>query len=575
MEVSALRHIANKHFCTAINDYEYLFRVHTKKNDMEKVILRMQDKNLPVNMWDTRVSFDMKKTASDKYRDCYETTVKIRPGTRCIRYFFEFIDMSGNVIYLGNEEFSTTLIEDIDRMFNCTCQYRNEERFAVPEWAVGSVAYQIFPARYATTKYVSEKDWYKAPIDGNTNLKGDIRGIINTLDHIVDLGVDVVYLTPVFKAGSVHKYDTIDYYQIDSDFGTIDDLKELVRRCHELGKKVILDGVFNHTSTEFFAFKDVVKNGGNSSYKDWYYFEDFPVFKGNMKRPPNYLSFSYFGGMPKLNLANPETADYFVNVGKYWIEECDIDGWRLDVGDEMSHEFMKKFRKAVKGAKKDALIVGEDWQYGNDYLEGDEWDSIMNYSFLRMVNDFIMNEKITVEEAINSIGHSKLFFHTSVFPVLWNLIDSHDTPRFLHNCGDNRDKHKLAAAMLLLLPGMPMVYYGDEYGMTGGKDPDCRRGMVWDPKYQDAGTYQWYKSLIKIRKECPAIISGEITKYVTDNEKGLVLYECQDDSEQYAVIFQGKNCITELPEYKGKLEMIRNCQFDGVLSGYNSAVIKL
>lgn len=574
MEFSGIRHIANKHFCTSIGDYEYLFRIHTKKNDIKSITLHIQDKNLPVSMIDTRVSYDMKKTATDRFNDYYEVAVSVRPSTRCIRYFFELCDNNNEIAYLGNEEFFSCKIEDIDRMFNCTCQHRNEERFEIPKWAIGSVSYQIFPARYATTHYVSEKEWYKAPINNDTDLKGNLRGIINTLDHLSDLGVDVVYMTPVFMAGSVHKYDTIDYYQIDSDFGNIDDLKELVRKCHELGKKVILDGVFNHTSVNFFAFKDVMENGENSAYRDWYYFEDFPVFKGNMKRPPNYLSFSYFGGMPKLNLTNKETAEYFINVGKYWIEECDIDGWRLDVGDEISHDFMKKFRKAVKEIKPDALIVGEDWQYGNDYLDGDEWDTIMNYSFFRMVNDFIVSEKITAEDAMNSVGHSKGFFHNSVFPILWNLIDSHDTPRFLKMCGDNRSKQKLAAAMMLLLPGMPMIYYGDEYGLTGAKDPDCRRGMLWDSKYQDAETYEWYKALIRIRKECPEIIVGEITNYKTDNEKGLIVYECQKNN-RYAVVFQGKNSKSLLEKYRGKQELISNTVFSGEISGYNAAVIKL
>lgn len=575
MIISAIRHIANKHFCTAIEDYKFLFRIHTAKNDMDSVVLHIQDKNLPVEMIDTRMSFNMEKAAVDGYSDCYEVRVQIRPGTRCIRYFFELTDMSGSKIYFGNEEFFDDKITDIDRMFNCTCQFRNEERFDIPKWAAGSVAYQIFPARYATTKYVSEKEWYKAPITNNTDLKGDIWGIINTLDHIVELGVDVVYLTPVFMAGSTHKYDTIDYYRVDPAFGTNDDLKELVRRCHELGKKVILDGVFNHTSTHFFAFEDVMRNGASSRYRNWYYIEDFPIFMGSMKRPPNYLSFSYFGGMPKLNLTNPETAEYFINVGKYWIEECDIDGWRLDVGDEISHDFMKKFRKAVKEIKSDVLIVGEDWQYGNDYLDGDEWDTIMNYSFFRMVKDFVAEEKITAEYAMNMIGHSKGFFHAEVFPVLWNLIDSHDTPRFLNLCGENREKQKLAAAMMLLLPGMPMIYYGDEYGMTGAKDPDCRRGMVWDKKYRDADTYEYYRALIRVRKECPAIIKGKVTSYLTDNEKGLIVYECEDSFGRYAVIFHGKNCNVSLDEYRGKTELLKNTEFTGSIDGFGAAVIKL
>ena len=156
--------------------------------------------------------------------------------------------------------------------------------------------------------------------------------------------------------------DLADYYEIDASFGDKEDLKELVRLAHGAGMYVILDGVFNHTGIDFFAFRDIMEKQDKSAYVDWYYIESFPLVMEWGKRP-GYKTFSYAGYMPKLNLQNPETADYVINVAAYWIRECDIDGWRLDVADEISHSFWKRFRREMKAVKKDILLVGEVWHY--------------------------------------------------------------------------------------------------------------------------------------------------------------------------------------------------------------------
>lgn len=570
MELSTIRHIANRRYCYALEEGRFLLKIETKRDDAEEVILHAQDKYLPVDRYDTRATYPMVKIASDTYLDYYE--VEITMNVRCLRYYFEVRDRDGVIKYLGNGDFYDDEITDIDRMYNCTQKLKEEERHIVPDWAAGTVVYQIFPARYATTKYVDEKTWYRAPIGGNNDLKGDLRGIINTLDHIVELGVDCIYMTPIFESPSVHKYDTIDYYKIDPGFGTIDDLKELVNKCHENNIKVILDGVFNHTSTRFFAFRDVMEKGCNSSYVNWYYFEDFPVFMGGRDRKPNYLSFSYFGGMPKLNLENEDTKNYFVEVGKYWTRECNIDGWRLDVGDEINHNFMKAFRKGVKEVNSNAFIVGEDWQFGNDYLDGDEWDSIMNYTFFRLARDFIAEQSITATEALNKIGFQRGFFSKPVYNVLWNLIDCHDTPRFLHMAGNDITKQYLAAAMQLLLPGMPMMYYGDEYGLNGGRDPDNRRGMLWDDKKRDLKLFQWYKTLINIRKKYKALTKGEIVYSKADDENGVIIITRKYEDNENTVVFHGKSGNIVLDDFKGRINLLTGEDFDGVLEDYQTLV---
>ena len=548
MEYSAIRHEADKRYCFALEKGKFLIRIQVKKDDIEKIVLHTRDKYIPLELVDTRDSLEMEKVASDRFYDYYEATVEM--DVICLRYYFEIKDKEGQTTYFGNCEFYDEEIESIHFMFNCSQTLREEEIFDIPEWAANKIVYQIFPSRYASSKNVSEDLWYKTPIGARDDLQGDLRGIIEHFDHLVELGVDIVYMTPIFKSASTHKYDTIDYYQIDPSFGTEEDLKELVELAHQHDMRVILDGVFNHTSPKFFAFEDVAEKGPESKYWDWYYIEGFPL-KAERFTKPNFKTFSYFGGMPKLNLQNPETADYIINIGRYWMENCGIDGWRLDVSDEISHMFWKKFRKAIREVNPEALLIGEVWYFARDFMEGDEWDSVMNYDFFFGVQKLIAKESITVSQFMETLGRLRGNLHSKVYPVLWNLIDSHDTARFLHVSGENKDKLKMAAALQFLLPGMPFIYYGDEYGMTGGDDPDCRRGMVWDTKRQDAEMFEWYQKLIRIRKAYPAITEGKVSSCVCDDEKGTIILKRELGNEKVVIIFDVKACTVNVQVEKG------------------------
>ena len=482
-------------------------------------------------------------------------------------------DNNGLIKYYGNYFFYDEELNNNDRMFDCPQNLREEEMFEIPKWAQNKVVYQIFPSRFATDKVVDEKLWYKAPIHFMDQLGGNLRGIINHLDHMKELGIEVLYMTPIFRSNSTHKYDTIDYYEIDPSFGTKEDLKELVNKAHEMGIRVILDGVFNHSSPEFFAFKDVMEKEDKSKYKDWYYIDGFPL---KMKRgeKPNFLCFAYYYGMPKLNLQNPETAEYFINVGKYWIDEVGIDGWRLDVGDEVSHSFWKQFRKAIRATKKDALIIGEIWHYAGDFLEGDEWDTVMNYQFYLSTIDFVADEKITATEFLEDMGFMRGNLHPDCYNTLLNLIDSHDTARFMHLCGNKLSKLKLAAALQLLNPGMPMIYYGDEFGMKGGPDPDCRRGMLWDESRQNRNVFEWYRSLIAIRKSHPSVTIGNNIYTETDDENGIIIQTREYEDDRLTLVFHGKDGKVMLDELAGKMNLLTGKVFDGCVKGYETLVLQ-
>lgn len=570
MEFAAVRHFADKNYCFALEKGRFLVRLELKKGDAARVVLHTQDKYLPLKFADTRHAYAMRPAHSDGYRDYYEAEVDI--DVTCLRYFFEIEDRAGNVVYYSGHAFYDRPVTDIDRMYDCPQTLREEERFVLPSWAKNKVVYQIFPSRFATDKDVPEEVWYQAPIGHHADLKGSLRGVIRRLDYIKGLGADILYLTPVFRSSSSHKYDTDDYYSIDPSFGTKEDLKELVRTAHRLGMYVILDGVFNHTSVNFFAFQDILKRQGGSAYLDWYYPRELPL-KAERGITRGYKTFGYYGDMPKLNLQNRAAADYIIDVAAYWIRECGIDGWRLDVGDEISHSFWKRFRQEIKAVKEDTLIVGEIWHFAGDFLAGDEWDSVMNYPFYHAALELAATGNMSASAFMDRLGFMQGNLNRALDGYLWNFIDSHDTARFLHSAGNNIKKQKLAAALQLLLPGMPMIYYGDEAGLEGGPDPDCRRGMLWDESRRNGALFTYYQTLIQIRRQYPALTEGKLIETHTDDEAGLICMERQLGSQRLTILFHTREGSLALPELHGRENLVTGAPFSGCLGGYEAVVL--
>ncbi|MBR7178212.1 MAG: alpha-glycosidase [Oscillospiraceae bacterium] len=570
MNKAAIWHEATGRYCFCLSPGRFLFRLQTGADPIKAVLLHTRDKYLPLTVRDTRRATPMVKVASDGLRDYYEAELEFH--VVCLRYYFEIVDEHGVSWFYSNDCFRKHPPTDIERYFDCPQNLREEERFVTPEWARNKVIYQIFPSRFATTEHVPDAVWYQAPIGPMADLKGNLPGITQHLEHIRDLGAEVVYMTPIFYSHSSHKYDTIDYYRIDPSFGTEADLIALVDRAHGLGLRVILDGVFNHTAPDFFAFRDLKEKEASSDYVNWYYPESFPLktFPGK----PNYKTFSYFCGMPKVNLRCAEAAEYFTNVALYWLRRTGADGWRLDVADEISHGFWKQFRRAVKSEFPEALIVGEVWHHAPDFLQGDEWDSVMNYPFYRAVLDFAVEGVATASEFLGALGFQRGNTHTAAYPLLWNLLGSHDTPRLLHLCNGDRARHRLAAAIALLSPGMPMIYYGDEVGMTGAKDPDCRRGMVWDESRWDRATYDWYRALLRVRKALPAITEGTLLRQDAWDDLSLIRITREKDGRRATVIFHAADGTVHLPELAGKRDLLTGKVFDGTLSGFTAMVLE-
>ena len=564
MLLAAIAHSSSNSDFFCVSPGSFRVRLRSAKDDLKRVTLHFQDKYIPLKYIDTREEKPMEVYASDGLLDYWEAELEM--DVICLRYWFELEDQQGAVRYYSNYRFWDEPLTDIDEMFDCPQNLREEDRFLIPAWAENKVIYQVFPSRFAGSGDVQESRWYKHPITAGDDLRGNLRGIIDHLDHIRELGADILYMTPIFRSNSSHKYDTIDYYTIDPSFGTKEDLLELVEKAHAMGIRVILDGVFNHTAPEFFAFADVREKGRDSQYWDWYDIRDERL-RAKRGEKPDFKTFGYFGGMPKLNLCNPEAAQYVLDVALYWLRTAGIDGWRLDVGDEIGHRFWKRFRREIKAEFPDALITGEIWHHAEGFLQGDEWDTVMNYPFYQNVLRLAARGQATVSEFANQLGFQRGQTHPMVLNLLWNLIGSHDTPRILTQCGSDKEKLKLAAALQLLLPGMPMIYYGDEYAMEGGKDPDCRRGMLWDPNLQDGEIFRWYQSLIRVRKACPGLLDYHC-KTETDDEAALLIRRGKGVT---AVFCCGKTPRT-LRWLSGRTDLISGKTFDGTIPGFSAAV---
>jgi len=379
----------------------------------------------------------------------------------------------------------------------------------IPDWVRDAVFYELFPERFANGEPGNDppclEPWNGIPSQTNF-FGGDLQGVINKLDYLEALGINAIYLTPIFAAQTNHKYDTADYYQIDPHFGDLETFRCLVREAHGRGIRIVLDAVFNHVGEGFWAFRDVIERGEASPYVNWFYIEDLPVTK---EPTPNYATYENADYLVRLNIHNPEVRRYLYDVARYWTREG-IDGWRLDVPYLMNHRFWKGFRRVMKEINPELYIVAEIWGQATEWLQGDECDGAMNYRLRDLILDFFVHEKLDAQAFDPELAALREEHPGETAYTMLNLLGSHDTPRFLTLCQGDKELLKVASTFLFTYVGVPMIYYGDEVGMTGENDPDCRRPMAWDPAAQDQGLLEWHRQLVHLRRAHPALRRGEI-----------------------------------------------------------------
>jgi glycosidase len=463
----------------------------------------------------------MKAVASDQLFDYFEAAID--PVANGAFYYFRLSDD----LYYGGYCFSETRPDREDQFFLC-CYVAQQNVFTVPSWARDAVVYQIFPERFHPGTDTLPEKWYD-PVERGSFLGGTLRGIIRKLEYLADLGINCLYMTPIFLSASNHKYDTIDYLKIDPSFGTKEDFVELVSEAHRRGIRVVLDAVFNHISSDAAQFRDVMEKGNLSEYWDWFSVRTFPC---EVKDFPEYATYGYFGSMPKLITSNPATREYLLSAAEYWTREADIDGWRIDVAGEIEHDFWREFRRRIKGINPEILITGELWGDASSWLQGDQFDTVMNYPLRAAITGFLCEGK-SPQSFFSTLAILRAGYIAAPWSILWNLIGSHDTPRFLTKAGGDKARLRMAVLIQMTLPGAPFIYYGDELAMEGGADPDCRRGMAWERG--DYGMYGYYKALIAARKKYPVLRFGD-----------LVRRESGDNMLVYSLDHQGESAIVVL-----------------------------
>ncbi|MDR0269046.1 alpha-glycosidase [Paenibacillus sp.] len=534
MLLEAVYHRPKLNWCYAYDGRTIHLRIRTKRDDVTAVSAMTGDKY----MWDQSLTYvPMYKLATDEMFDYWECEVV--PPYRRLKYGF-LLESGKEKFWMTEYDFMKQQPENPDRLFEYPF-INPADVFETPAWVKDAIFYQIFPERFANgDPSINPKgvlSWGGKPERGNF-FGGDLQGVIDHIDHLTELGVNAIYFTPIFAATTNHKYDTEDYMRVDPQFGDIETLKKLVKICHDRGIRVVLDAVFNHSGKTFAPFVDLQKNKEKSRYKDWFYIRKYPITIED--GIPSYDTFAFEPLMPKLNTANPEVKEYLLKAAAYWIQEADIDGWRLDVANEVDHEFWREFRRVVKSIKPDAYILGEIWHESSPWLMGDQFDAVMNYPFTNAVLDFFVDGVGDASHFANAIGKQFSRYPRQANEVTFNLLDSHDTARLLTRCDENKDKMKLTVQFQFTYTGTPCIYYGDEIGMTGSHDPDCRKCMEWDEAKQDQELFTFYQELIALRLKYSVLRTGSL-KFLSAEAGSNRLVYTREDEENKIIIFMNND----------------------------------
>lgn len=546
-------HLPKSNYSYGYDSETLHLRIRTKKGEVKKAYLRIGDPyiwevggadggNLGAGGtgWKAE-TLPMKKEVETEYFDYWIGEYK--PEKKRSRYAFilegkeEKLLFTEKKIYeLGKNDDIYTLSKVSD--FFCFPYLNNIDVPKSPEWVKDMIWYQIFPDRFnngdSSIDPEGVEPWGTEPT-GKNFMGGDLRGIIDKLDYLEDLGITGLYLCPIFKATSNHRYETINYFEIDPALGDKETFKELVDKLHKRNMKILLDGVFNHMGYFAPQWQDVIKNGEKSRFKDWFHINKFPAVDRPLEeldgRNLNYETFGRTPKMPKLNTENPEVVEYLLKVGEYWSGEMNIDGWRLDVSNEIDHVFWRKFKERVLAVNPNSYIVGEIWHDSLPWLMGDQFNGVMNYPLGDGIKDFFCYDHANGEEFKYMINKVNISYPKQVNEVMFNLLDSHDTPRILTLAKGCKEKVKLALLFMFSQAGSPCIYYGTEIGMEGNQGNGQefhRRCMVWDKEKQDKEMLDFTKKLINMRKSNPQLKALENKWIVAEKNSPVLIYKKKD-----------------------------------------------
>jgi neopullulanase len=431
-----------------------------------------------------------------------------------------------------------------------------------PDWVRDAVFYQIFPDRFASSERVLKpgtmEPWDAPPTDLGFK-GGDLLGIVERLPYLQELGATALYLTPIFASASNHRYHAYDYTHVDPLLGGDEAFRELLDACHERGMKVVIDGVFNHSGRGFWPFHHVLETGAASPYRGWFYFDEAALAAGRpvhayptadeerrmgevhsneprgqrSERALGYQAWWDLPALPKLNTNDPGMRAYLFDGIEHWTR-FGVDGWRLDVPEEVEESFWREFRQRVRAIDPESYIVAEIWREKPWWLQGEHFDALMNYPLTEALLGYVggshldwsvVSTQHEFQEFVRpmdgpafaaALEHIVSMYAPEVVAVMLNLLGSHDTARFVTLCGGDRASLRLATLVQMTLPGAPCIYYGDEVGVEGRHDPDCRRAFPWQEDRWDTGLRDFIRCAVALRHANPVLRHGEFRVLAAD-----------------------------------------------------------
>ena len=564
MNEQGMLHIPDSKYCFPLDNHRLVLRLRMDRKDQpEKVEVIYESKYI---IHEQQQSVVMERKYEDALYAYYEVVLHVEDVR--LAYVFRIWE-SGKGWYFSEDGISENYNFSLGYFNFFQMPYiNNADIHKEVDWMKEAVFYEIFVERFNIGKNSKEKnyinmDWGEKP-KPKSFAGGDIPGIIKKLDYIHELGADALYLTPVFQSVSNHKYDISDYHMIDKQFGTNADFGRLVTEAHKRNMRVVMDAVFNHCSEFLPQFQDVLKRGKKSPYFDWFIIHGEKPDKENL----NYEVFAFCEYMPKFNTSNPQVQEFLLNIAVSWIKKYDIDGWRLDVSDEVSHDFWRIFRKRVKEVKEDCVIIGENWHDANSFLQGDQYDSIMNYAFTKACLDYYAFEAFGAQEFAWKLNHILMRNTWQVNRMMLNLLDSHDTDRFYTYVNKNKNRVLSALAVMCMFVGAPCIYYGTEIALEGGYDPDNRRCFDWEEKNWDLAFMEKMKALLGLRKE-EAIQSGEIRITAA----GELLCLSRFSKEEEYILFTNQSGESVAFKEKGKI-ILQNGLEEHILKTDSFVILK-
>ena len=481
--------------------------------------------------------YSIPMTIEERRNECviYKGIIDTTNSLGVINYYFKYIKDGFTKYYGNNDEClggEGKIYYDFPNYYQITVYEDNK----IPNWYKEGIIYQIFVDRFFNENkdsviFNKKKNsfiygnWYDEPMyirDSNGSIKrwdfygGNLRGVIEKLDYIKSLGVNIIYMNPIFDAVSCHKYDTGDYENIDKMYGTNNDFKELCKKAEEKGIRIILDGVFSHTGSDSRYFNKYGNYGELGAYESkyskyykWYRFYDYPN---------SYECWWGFENQPNVEELEKTYSDYIVNsensIIAKWLR-LGASGWRLDVADELPDEFIQMIKERIKSEKEDSVLIGEVWEDASNkvsyskrrkYLLGNELDSVTNYPYRDIISNFL-NEEISSQDFYKVIMSIKENYPRENFYANMNLLGNHDTERILTVLKENLNKLKLALCLQMTLPGVPLIYYGDEAGLLGNKDPENRKTYPWGRENKKVLSY--YSFFGNFRKNEEVLRKGD------------------------------------------------------------------